>query len=110
MTGGLTTMIPIMRVMLSGDTMQALVYRKLAAQRLSVTFASDPTQIQSVQVLQVNNGTAKNAGMQVGDIISDAALPPNCPPSPFLGKGDNPTFHAGEILRRIAWRPALKPI
>jgi ABC-type multidrug transport system fused ATPase/permease subunit len=108
MTGGLTTMIPIMRVMLSGDTMQALVYRRLAAQRLGVTFASDPTEIQKVQIIQVNNGPAKNAGMQVGDIISDAQLPPHFLPSPFAAKSDNLTFHAGEVLRRIAWAPGAQ--
>jgi subfamily B ATP-binding cassette protein MsbA len=111
MTGGLTTMIPIMRVMINGDTMQAWIYRRAAERRLGVVFVSEPT---IVQVAQVVDASAKTAGLRPIDSIVDVALPTNAPPSPFPAvSGDflelspkQQAFRAGEILRRIAWTGA----
>jgi ABC-type multidrug transport system fused ATPase/permease subunit len=108
MTGGLTTMIPIMRVMLSGDTIQAWIYRQTAEQRLDVKVVAEPSEVQLAQA----QGRAKAAGLQAGDVITDAAvLSAAVPASPFPRiTGDPATwsvtdqcYHAGEILRRIAW-------
>jgi ABC-type multidrug transport system fused ATPase/permease subunit len=109
MTGGLTTMIPIMRVMLSGDTIQAWMYRHIAEQRLDVKFVAEPTEVQFAQVLA---GNSKSAGLKSGDVITAAApAPTGAPASPFPPVSGDPAtwsvtdqcYQAGEILRRIAW-------
>jgi ATP-binding cassette, subfamily B, bacterial MsbA len=109
MTGGLTTMIPIMRVMLSGDTIQAWGYRHSAEQRLDVKFVAEPTEVQLAQALQ---GRAKAAGLKSADVITDASpAPAGAPTSPFPQITGDPAawsttdqcYRAGEILRRIAW-------
>src|ERR1700734_2381070 len=73
MTGGLTTMIPIMRVMINGDTMQGWIYRRAVERRLGVVFVSEPT---IVQVAQVVDASAKKAGIRPIDSITDVAVPP----------------------------------
>jgi len=109
MTGGLTTMIPILGVMLSGDTIQASVYRHVAQQRMDVKFVVEPTEVQLAQPLQ---GRAKAAGLKSADVITDASpAPAGAPPSPFPPVTGDPatwsttdqSYRAGEILRRIAW-------
>jgi ATP-binding cassette, subfamily B, bacterial MsbA len=108
LAGGLTTMIPIMQVMIGGDTMQSWYYRRTAANRMNVTFVPDFT---LVQVATMGSGPAKQAGIRFGDKIVSAPLPPGISPSPFPPvKGDpenwtttDRTYHAGDILRNIAW-------
>jgi ABC-type multidrug transport system fused ATPase/permease subunit len=106
MTGGLTTMIPIMQVMLSGDTIQGWVYRHTAAQRLNVKFLPAPTKVVLASGLDA-------AGLQVGDVITDAEPnPADSPPSPFPPIAGDPateqSYRAAEILRRIAWTPSSR--
>jgi len=109
MTGGLTTMIPILGVMLSGDTIQASVYRHVAQERMDVKFVVEPTEVQLAQAPQ---GRAKAAGLKSADVITDASpSPAGAPASPFPPVSGDPatwsatdqSYRAGEILRRIAW-------
>jgi ABC-type multidrug transport system fused ATPase/permease subunit len=108
LTGGLTTMIPIMQVLIGGDTIQSWMYRRTAEHRLDVKFVPEPSE---VQIAQAPDGPARNAGIQVGDVITHAAPPPNAPPSPFPAIHGDPTklngnersYRAGDILRNIAW-------
>ena len=46
LTGGLTTMIPIMQVLFNGDTIQSWMYRRMAERRLKVRTVPDPTMVQ----------------------------------------------------------------
>lgn len=107
MTGGLTTMIPILQVMISGDTIQEWTYRQMAQHRLNVRFVSEPTM---VQIALVTGDPAKSAGLKPGDQILFIPEPPNAPPSPFPknldpSKLDSRTaaYPSAEILRDIAW-------
>lgn len=108
LTGGLTSMLPVMQVLINGDTMPGWMYRQTAQARLKVKFLADPG---IVQIGQVTDGPGKQAGLRLGDEIVDANLPANAPPSPFP---DEPmdtshldpraaSYRAGEILRKIAW-------
>jgi ATP-binding cassette, subfamily B, bacterial MsbA len=109
LTGGLTTMIPIMQVIFGGDTIQSWMYRRTAEHRLSVNFVPVPTTV--VQIARMSDGPAKRAGIQVGDVIIEAAPPQNAPRSPFPPTPDDPaklsaaqlSYHMGDILRDIAW-------
>ncbi len=44
LTGGLTTMLPVMQVLINGDTMPAWMYRQTAQARLKVKFLPDPAE------------------------------------------------------------------
>jgi subfamily B ATP-binding cassette protein MsbA len=108
MTAGLTTMLPIMQVIINGDTIPGWMYRQTAQSRLKVKFVAEPG---IVQISQVLPGPGKQAGLRVGDEIVDAPVPADAPPSPFpAGAMDkshtdvkSAGYRAGEVLRRIAW-------
>ncbi|HEY1923406.1 MAG TPA: ABC transporter transmembrane domain-containing protein, partial [Tepidisphaeraceae bacterium] len=108
MTGGLTTMLPIMQVLINGDTMPGWMYRQTAQARLKVKLLPDPG---IVQISQVSAGPAKQAGIHLGDEIIDAPPPADAPPSPFPVESIDTsrlnvkaaTYRAGEVMRRIAW-------
>jgi ATP-binding cassette, subfamily B, bacterial MsbA len=112
MTGGLTTMLPIMQVLIKGDTMPGWMYRQTAQARLKVRFLGDSGLVKVADVLP---GPGKKAGLRLGDEIADVAAPPNAPPSPFPpepadGSRSSATaasYRADEILRRIAWTPGM---
>jgi subfamily B ATP-binding cassette protein MsbA len=99
-TGGLGAMLPIMRVLINGDTVQGWVYRQTVGQRLvGARLAQDPL---VVQIFKVDAGSpAALAGLQTGMVITDAPVPAHGPPSPFPPESHE--YHAAEILRRIAW-------
>ena len=109
LTGGLTTMIPIMQVIFGGDTIQSWMYRRTAEHRLNVSFVPVPTTV--VQISRTPDGPARKAGIRVGDVIIEAALPRNAPSSPFPHTPRDPaklsaaelSYHMGDILRNIAW-------
>jgi len=109
MTGGLTTMIPILNVLIRGDSIQSWMYRGCVERRLSVKFVPEPTMVQLSTI--DNKGPGHSAGLQVGDVINSAAIPVDAPPSPFPSVNPDPTkqkliersYHAGDILRNIAW-------
>ena len=106
MTGGLGTMLPIMRVLINGDTVQAWVYRQVAGTRLGATFSADPG---VVQIAQIGSASPlRKANLGVGTVIESAPPPAaTTPPSPFPSTDSDAqrqaNYRAGEILRRIAW-------
>jgi ABC-type multidrug transport system fused ATPase/permease subunit len=107
MTGGLTTMIPIMQVMISGDTLQEWVYRQTAEKRLGVKLVSEPT---IVSIAQVSGEPAQTAGLKRADTITGASVSESAPPSPFPTIAQSASrntyeqaYPAAEILRNIAW-------
>jgi ATP-binding cassette, subfamily B, bacterial MsbA len=64
-TGGLGTMLPIMRVLINGDSLQGWMYRQVAEQRLGARLLDDPMR---VQVEQVKPGSpAERAGLRGGE-------------------------------------------
>jgi subfamily B ATP-binding cassette protein MsbA len=111
MTGGLTTMIPILQVIFTGDTLQEWIYRQTAEHRLNVKLVPEPTM---VAIVQVTGDPAKAAGLKLADTISAASEPPFAPPSPFpanSGVAANlstyaQAYPAAQILRNIAWMRA----
>jgi len=108
LTGGLTTMLPIMQVLINGDTVPGWMYRQTAQARLKVKLVADPG---IVQISQVTAGPGKVAGLRVGDEIVDVSLPSGAPPGPFPAEMMDTSrldvkaasFRAGEVARRIAW-------
>jgi ABC-type multidrug transport system fused ATPase/permease subunit len=107
MTGGLGTIIPIMQVMINGDTIQEWIYRQNVEHRLNVKLVSEPTM---VTIAQVNGDPAKGTGLKPGDNILGASHPPDAPPSPFPKAEDvsnlnsyTRAYPAAEILRNMAW-------
>ena len=105
LTGGLGALLPLLRVLINGDTVQEWAYRQTAEVRLAVHLRQDPGIVQIVDMTA--NGPAAAAGLKVGDTIDDADAPQAAPPSPF--PATDPTYKAGEILRRIA-RADAEPI
>jgi subfamily B ATP-binding cassette protein MsbA len=98
LAGSLGGMLPIIRVLIVGDTVQSWAYRQAVQHRLGVTFSQDNLQV--VQLAGVTaGGAAADAGLKVGDRIDQVAAPENAPPSPFPADG----FHSAEILRRLGW-------
>jgi len=99
-TGGLGAMLPIMRVLINGDTVQGWVYRQTVGQRIvGARLAQDPM---VVQIFKVDAGSpAARSGLETGMVITDAPVPASAPPSPF--PADSDPYRAAEILRRIAW-------
>jgi ATP-binding cassette, subfamily B, bacterial MsbA len=108
LTAGLTTMLPIMQVLINGDTVPGWMYRQTAQARLKVKLVADPG---IVQISQVTPGPAKQVGLHVGDEIIDAPVPPGAPPSPFPAEAMDTSrtdvkaasYRAGEVMRKIAW-------
>ncbi len=111
LAGGLTTMIPILQVVFNGDTIQSWMYRRTAEHRLNVNFVPDS---KVVQIINISDGPARDAGLKPFDVIIDAAPPQNAPPSPFPSVAGDPaglsatqlSYRAGGILRNIAWTGA----
>jgi subfamily B ATP-binding cassette protein MsbA len=111
LAGGLTTMIPILQVVFNGDTIQSWMYRRTAEHRLNVNFVPDS---KVVQIINISDGPARDAGLKPFDVIIDAVPPKNAPPSPFPSVMGDPaglnatqlSYRAGGILRNIAWTGA----
>jgi ATP-binding cassette, subfamily B, bacterial MsbA len=101
LASGLGALLPLLRVLINGDSVQAWAYRQTAASRLGVQFQQDPAVVQIVQITS-KGGAAALAGLKPGDVILDAQLPSDAPASPFPAASTDPTYRSGEILRRIA--------
>jgi subfamily B ATP-binding cassette protein MsbA len=84
MAGGLGTILPILRVLISGDTIPNWANRTIVESRLQVALVDDPTELRLVRVKA--EGIAAAAGLRSGD-----ALAP-------VGSGANPT----EILDQLS--------
>src|SRR2546423_4544667 len=66
-TGGLSTMLPILRVLMSGETVQIWAGRLIAEHRLNVKLADTP---EKVLVDRVHHqGAGASAGLKQGDVI-----------------------------------------
>jgi ABC-type multidrug transport system fused ATPase/permease subunit len=75
--GGLGTMLPIMRVLIEGDTLKSWVDREVAASRLGVKFSDDPALVRAVRVSsdKRDDGSlppAAAAGVMKGDTFRAA--------------------------------------
>ena len=101
LASGLGALLPLLRVLINGDSLQGWAYRQTAEMRLGVHFQQDPGIVQIVQITNKSGGAA-GAGLKPGVVIEGADLPPDAPPSPFPGRDSDPAYKAGEILRRIA--------
>src|SRR5947209_3301433 len=66
LTGGLTTMLPIIRVVINGDTVPAWVDRQIAEKRLGVKLSDEPAA--PIRIIRVDpGGAASKAGLHAGD-------------------------------------------
>ncbi len=100
MTGGLGTMLPIMRILINGDTVQGWMYRMTAEQRLGINLQSDPDRVQIIQI--ASDGPASNSALAIGDTLDDASSPAQYHRDPFFDLS-KPVQRAGETMRKIAW-------
>src|SRR3954452_5303843 len=66
-TGGLGTMLPILRVLMSGETVQAWSGRIVAAERLGAKLADSSEKVLVDHV--GHNGAAAVAGLKQGDVL-----------------------------------------
>jgi ATP-binding cassette, subfamily B, bacterial MsbA len=67
MTGGLGTMLPIVRVLINGDTVPTWVDRTIADQRLTVKLNDDSGQEKLTLMVVDKDGAAHRAGYRFGD-------------------------------------------
>ncbi len=66
-TGGLSTLLPIMRVLIKGDTIQSWADREIVQRRIGVKFADD---VNEVRILSLDSdGTAARAGLAKYDLL-----------------------------------------
>jgi len=71
--GGITTLLPIMRVLLNGDTLASWADRTVANHRLKVTLGDDQTELRLLKVDSDLDDTANvfgRAGLKAGDAIT----------------------------------------
>ena len=66
-TGGLSAMLPILRVLMSGETVQTWAGRIVAEQRLGVKLAESPDKVLIDHVR--HDGAAARAGLKAGDLL-----------------------------------------
>jgi ABC-type multidrug transport system fused ATPase/permease subunit len=106
MAGSFGAMLPIIRVLINGDTVQGWIYRQTAAQRLGATLSQEPGRVQIIDVTP--GGPADRAGLKIAEGIESAEPPQNAPISPFANP-QAPGMHsenyrkAVEVERSIAW-------
>jgi ABC-type multidrug transport system fused ATPase/permease subunit len=67
-TGGLSAMLPILRVLMSGETVQTWAGRIVAEQRLGVKLAESPDKVLVDHVH--HDGAAARAGLRAGDLLT----------------------------------------
>lgn len=65
--GGLGTMLPVMRVLVEGDTLKSWVDREVAENRLGVKLADDPTAVRVTRIDDDADRPAALAGLAPGD-------------------------------------------
>ena len=71
MAGGFTTMLPVLSVLIKGDTVPNWVERRVVADRLGVTFAGDAADAADLRVIRVRaDGAAAAAGIVIGDALA----------------------------------------
>ena len=107
-TGGIGTMLPIMRVLIEGDTIQTWMDREIAERRLGADFA-DSTQGTYLRINRVKpDGVGARAGLQEGDRVdaTPAADDPVAASAAVLG---DPSATAA-TLRTAEGRPVNVPL
>lgn len=70
MTSGLGTMLPIIRVLINGDTVPAWVNRLIVEKRLDVKLSDDPAQSQLLLLRVDRRGVAYASGFRIGEAIA----------------------------------------
>ena len=71
MAGGFTTMLPVLSVLIKGDTVPNWVERRVVADRLGVTFAGDAADAADLRVIRVAaDSPAAAAGIVPGDALA----------------------------------------
>ncbi len=76
--GGISTMLPIIRVLINGDTLAGWADRQVVSHRLNVAFSDDHSQLVLVKVdgdLDSQDNVIGRAGLKPGDTISIAGHP-----------------------------------
>ncbi|CAN5578806.1 hypothetical protein BH10PLA1_BH10PLA1_07500 [soil metagenome] len=71
--GGITTLLPIMRVLLNGDTLATWADRSIANQRLKVSFGDDQSELRLLKIssdLDDAGNVIGRSGLKPGDAIS----------------------------------------
>jgi len=109
MTGGLGTMLPIMSVLISGDSVQSWAYRRAAQARLGAQLADDPFKVQILRA-QTKGGPAdvmQWTGGQILELTGNDNPSANSAIGAFSGAnpgkaGEEARAHATEVLRTIA--------
>jgi subfamily B ATP-binding cassette protein MsbA len=90
MIGGLTSMLPILRLLINGDTIPNWANRTIVETRLGVTLADDP---QDLRLVKVKPGeAAANVGLQAGQALAPSAL--GIDASAVLEKLSDPNTHS----------------
>lgn len=102
--GGITTMLPIMRVLLNGDTLAGWADREVASERLNATFSDDSSELRIVRL--ESDGLAATAGLKAGDSIT---LPndPTAKPPRILSKLADPAEQAVVVRTQAGATPTL---
>src|SRR5690349_483307 len=73
-TAGLGSLLPIMSVLLKGETVQSWAERAIVQVRLGVKFGDEPARLLVVQVR--HNQPAAGAGIRIGDLLSAEGASP----------------------------------
>src|SRR3954454_23559060 len=72
-TGGLSAMLPILKVLMNGETVQVWSGRLVAEHRLNVKLADTPEKVLVDHVR--HNGPAGKAGLKEGDLLTGGESP-----------------------------------
>ncbi len=105
MAGGFTTMLPVLNVLIRGDTVPNWVYRRVAAARLGVTFADDAAEATDLRILRVAaDSPAAAAGLVAKDALGDGTLAGE---GRVLGQLADPDTHVAALV--VNGRPTAVP-
>lgn len=92
MAGGLTTMLPILGVLINGDTVPNWMDRTIIAHRLKVTLSAEGTDLRILRLDKT--GPAASAGLHAGDSLALADL---ADPSEVLSTLSNPAISTATV-------------
>jgi subfamily B ATP-binding cassette protein MsbA len=81
MAGGLGSIIPVLRVLISGDTIPSWINRTIAESRMDIKIASESSDLGTIRVTAVEKtGPGQAAGLLPGDLL----VPHGQDPAPVL--------------------------
>ena len=98
MAGGFTTMLPVLSVLIKGDTVPNWVERRVVADRLGVTFAADAADAADLRIIKVKPASPAAAA---GLVPGDALAPPDRSALTGLATGAG-NAAASAVLNRLA--------